>query len=186
MAKRVVIFCEGEDNGMDSKVLNKLFEQVGITYHDVRPMGGKKCAKAIVDSFKRSDYKASQASKAFFLRDRDFDYGYSINQKLDPGKLSLSDSREIAFGRSMIENYLLDAELFLKFGKTIAPPNARNKFNLIGEVEQLFIEVAEGLAFHQAMRFAFATFSQKVRDERYESKKIDKLVTTTNYNLPFS
>ena len=141
--KKVRIYCEGKVGSHDYDILNKVLGDLRPNI-DIKPLGGKFGAKAIMDFYENANGSAAKSDFYLWFRDRDFDYPVSDVAGLTKDKHIYSSYR------TTIENYLLDTSVFWQY----AVENNIYGLQTIEEVEGLFYKSAMDILEYQAVRHA--------------------------------
>lgn len=141
--KIVRIYCEGKVGSHDYDILNKVLGDLRPNI-DIKPLGGKFGAKAIMDFNENANVLAAKSDFYFWFRDRDFDSPVPDTPKLT------KDGHIYSSYRTTIENYLFDSHVFLQY----AVNKGISGLQTINEVEDLFYNSAIDIRDYQAVRHA--------------------------------
>lgn len=102
------IYCEGKRGSLDYDILEKVLGDLGQSI-DIKPLGGKFGAPAIMSYLEKDDFMAAEAKDYLMFRDRDFDAPV-------PDQVQLTPKGHVYFSyRTTIENYLIDPQMFFEF-----------------------------------------------------------------------
>ena len=152
------LFCEGKGTSLDYVIFSKLLQIVSnpssIT---LVPLGGKFNSTAFVDGYiQRGGVVA--IDKAFFLRDRDFDFPIPEI----PSLISVAERKGInrnvfiyASYRTTVENYLINSNLLHEFIERSSPLSLVN-------VTQIVTEAAQTIVHYSAVRHALGKIRKPV------------------------
>lgn len=137
------IYCEGKKGSHDFDILEKTLGELR-PYIIIKPIGGKRGARAIMNYVEVSGFSAEKADDYLMFRDRDFD-------KPVPSQEQLVRDNHLFFScRTTIENYLLDSQLLFDFDQE----TGLNRFSSVNEVTDLLCEAAYSIKDYQAVRHA--------------------------------
>lgn len=141
--KKVRIYCEGKVGSHDYDILNKVLGDLRPNI-DIKPLGGKFGAKAIMDFYENANGSAAKSDFYLWFRDRDFDYPVPVVAGLTKDKHIYSSYR------TTIENYLFDTNVFLQY----AIKKGILDLQTIKDVQDLFFKSAMDIRDYQAVRHA--------------------------------
>jgi hypothetical protein len=140
MSKIVKVYCEGKQGSWDFFVLQKINEVLGNRLM-IRPIGGKRGAKSIIQYQEQND--VTRSDFFLFFRDRDFDIPVQ-------DKASLTQNKYVCFShRTTIENYLITPSAIKEYCNQI---NEKHQTTINGE--QLLMAAANQIREYQAVRHA--------------------------------
>jgi hypothetical protein len=109
------IFCEGAENSLDSKLLNRLVEYISGDKWTIIPAGSKFTFSIFAQGYFSRDEVKNQ--KYIVFRDRDFDVKPTENIKLLEQVNSRNKVLACLTYRACVENYLLDVDLIHTYWK---------------------------------------------------------------------
>ena len=137
------VYCEGKKGSHDFDILEKTLGDLR-PYIIIKPIGGKRGARAIMSYVETSGLSAEKADDYLMFRDRDFD-------KPIPNQEQLIQDNHLFFSyRTTIENYLLDPQLVFNYDQE----KGTKRFSSVDEVVNLFWEAASYIKEYQAVRHA--------------------------------
>ncbi|MCC6725166.1 MAG: DUF4435 domain-containing protein [Saprospiraceae bacterium] len=144
MSQVITLFCEGEKNGLDERVLHKLHPRKA----EVRPIGGKTAFNSFINGYCSTPLVTSKDYIRVF-RDRDFDYVPSQSPTL------IVDKYFFISYRTTIENYLLHPRTIYEYVHASGKEKKiRDLLPSLSESEKIFKETCQELRFYTAARWA--------------------------------
>ena len=155
-----VIFCEGKLTSLDSRLLNRVVENLLTNKPTIVPAGGKFTFSTFVQGYFYKDGATNQESIIF--RDRDFD----AKPTDDISLLRLNSM--LLTHRACVENYLLNADLIHNYWNTKYIEKRDNPTSKWGHGDSPKIEVisawieeaARSIQAYQSIRWALADLLQ--------------------------
>ncbi|MBE9127281.1 MULTISPECIES: DUF4435 domain-containing protein [unclassified Coleofasciculus] len=102
-----VIFCEGKQKSLDTKLLERVLETMPVERPTIVPSGGKFTFSVFAQGYFFPNETVNQRYIVF--RDRDFDTEPTTNIQL------LKWQRQYLTYRACVENYLLDVDLIHRY-----------------------------------------------------------------------
>lgn len=153
---QVTLFCEGNRNSLDARVLEKLIGAGQQTL--LIPVGGKRGMKAFMDGYAAQPRVMNNNYYRAF-RDRDFDYRVPDSVEL------ICDGQFWVSYRTTIENYLLSPQLLWDYlqSKPKSQPT-RRMITSLADAEDIFRSAIVKLRFYSAARWAYGLTKIEQKD----------------------
>jgi hypothetical protein len=144
------VFCEGQQNSLDSILLSNIFP-LGEIY--ICPVGGKHSMPSFVDGYLER-YTVNKPQYIGF-RDRDFD----VEPPEKPGLIKLNGKKPIWLTYfACIESYIVDSHLIFKYWteREDAPGWTLGKSPSLDHVESKIYEVAKEISNYESVRWGLS------------------------------
>ncbi len=158
MISKYVLFCEGNEQSPDARLLSALYTRKGVT---VKPLGGKRTLSGYVEGYIEGNAKASHVA----VRDRDFDV--VPDEQNPPGSLIKTHIPTLfLWVRHEIENYLLEPAILahvlddVRTWKNAPPIDVQDATGARAVLDA----AAKRIMFFEASRWALGTLTRKVKD----------------------
>ena len=182
-----VVFCEGKDQSLDYRLLDRLFRDMTKERPTIVPAGGKFTFSVFSEGY-FSGLKPELKPHCLVFRDRDFDAFPTENIGLVPFQKNTGSSSVLMTHRTCIENYLLDATLMHEYWtnsyeKQQLYPSMRWSYKNSPGIEALkswIMDSALALVNYQAVRWCLA----ELLNSRGDRKSLKTTWTGGSGNLP--
>jgi hypothetical protein len=167
------IFCEGKENSLDIRLLNRILERIPAERVTIVPSGGKFSFSVFISGYlsstnlititnKRMPEVSNSNKRYIVFRDRDFDQEPSSTI----GLIRLRDY--FLTHRACVENYFLDADLIDSYWQEKYQEKQDNPGSKWGHSNSPGVEIisewiksaAKNLAAYQAVRWSLGNLSQ--------------------------
>ncbi|MFK0735304.1 MAG: DUF4435 domain-containing protein [Gloeotrichia echinulata GP01] len=155
-----IIFCEGQQTSLDSRLLNRVVENMGTNKPTIVSSGSKFTFSVFVQGYFSREETTNQ--QYIIFRDRDFDAKPTANVGLIPFQSMLLTHR------ACVENYLINADLIHNYWHSKYIEKQDNPTSKWGNRDSPGVEAiatwieeaARSLQDYQAVRWALADLLQ--------------------------
>jgi hypothetical protein len=155
MGKSLAVFCEGEAQSLDYKILLHLKSALSQNSLTIIPCGGKRGMSSFMNGYLKNGSSLFKKENSYAFRDRDFDFQMPESEGLVP----TDHQRVVAGFRTTIENYLLDPQKFFQYLQSNHPAC---RVQTAEDAKNLFYQAARKLKFYTAARHALGASRSRI------------------------